>query len=337
MQIKNIRPRSGFTLIELILVIAILGVISALAIQKLSGLKEDSQQKINRENVKRLDAAVQAYYVANTMDDKRTSTIFNRLDSLTVWDAPNGSEGSTDHLADVAGSLLIYTNQTANLGLSGKIASAAAANQYAQSGAAGVLGVYYLTAADARALTDFGLKYVMRGYPENSSAPGNAYASYGEDSVYAATASAENPDTCSCLAATNYPGMPVAVVNPAATVDRSPVGPDIYRSLGQEVAYSGRTYKVMVDGADMQDNQAAFNALLSGSGVLLAFGIGEKCALVGNPAAGLDAAPVSPVMKNDEYRRYIMLLRLKHSSTGAATLEYAGVMDPEGRTYPMLK
>lgn len=334
---KRTSRRSGFTLIELILVVAIIGVVSALAIQKLSGLKEDSEKKVNAGNVKRIDAAVQAYYLANTMENNRTSTIFNRLDSLTVWDAPNGTPGSTEHLGDIEGSLLVYTNQTSNLGLSGSIASKAASNQYSQGGAVGVLGVYYLSAADAAALTDFGLKYVLRGYPENSAAPGGQYASYGEDDVYAAVTSAENPDTCSSLAATNYAGMAVAVVNPAATVDRSPVGPDIYRSCGEDVSYSGRTFQVMVGAKAMQDNQAAFDALLAGEGVLLAFGIGEKCALVGNDKAGLDAAPVCPLMKKDEYRRYIVLLRLKHSSAGAATVEYAGVMDPRGKTFSMLQ
>ena len=331
--------KKAFTLIELVIVIAILGIISTLAIQKLSGVKEDSQKKVNYANLKRIGAAIDAYYAANAMEDKRASTIFNRLDALVVWDAPDGSPGDTSKLGVVTDSLLVYTNQTENLGLSSSLASTAAANQYSQGGVGTVLGTYFLTAADAAALTDFGLRYVMRGYPENSAAPGGAYAPYGDDGVYA-QGDASNPDTCSCLAATNRPGMAVAAVNPAATVGREPVGCDIYRSCGQDVAYSGRTFRVMVDGVDQADNQAAFDALLYGRGVLLAFGVGDRCEMVGGALAGFDAAPVSPVMKKDEYRRYIVLLRLRHVGTPAAhtaSVEFAGVMDPNGKTLAALR
>ena len=331
--------KKAFTLIELVIVIAILGIISTLAIQKLSGIKEDSQKKVNLANLKRIGAAIETYYAANAMENERSSKIFNRLDSLTVWDAPDGDPGDTSKLGVVRDSLLVYTNQTENLGLSAAIASTAAANQYSQGGVGTVLGTFYLDAADAQALTDFGLKYVMRGYPENSAAPGGTYASYGDDGVYA-QGDANNPDTCSCLARTNYPGMAVAAVNPGATVGREPVGCDIYRSCGQDVAYSGRTFRVMVDGEDQADNQAAFEKLLYGRGALLAFGVGDKCEMVGGGLAGLDAAPVSPVMKKDQYRRYIVLLRLKRSGDArshTSSVEYAGIIDPEGNTVQMLR
>jgi prepilin-type N-terminal cleavage/methylation domain-containing protein len=331
--------KKAFTLIELVIVIAILGIITTLAIQKLSGLKEDSQKKVNLANLKRIGAAIETYYAANAMENERASTIFNRLDSLTVWDAPDGAPGDTSKLGIVRDSLLVYTNQTENLGLSSSLASTAAANQYSQGGVGTVLGTFYLSAADAQALTDFGLKYVMRGYPENSAAPGGAYASYGDDGVYA-QGSANNPDTCSCLARTNYAGMAVAAVNPGATVGREPAGCDIYRSCGQDVAYSGKTFRVMVGGVDQADNQAAFETLLYGSGVLLAFGIGDRCEMVGGSLAGLDSAPVSPTMKKDEYRRYIALLRLRRSgdaSSHTSSVEFAGVMDPEGKTLSMLR
>ena len=330
----------GFTLVELVIVIAIIGIISALAVQKLSGLDADARAKVNLANLKRVNAAVEAYVAQNTAANTRRSSAFDRLDALTLWDAPDGAKGSAANLQGVRDALLVYTNQAANVGLAASLASAAAASAYSASGAASVLGVYHLSDADAEALRAFGLVYVLRGYPERTAAPGSAYAAYGADRVYAATNAAESPDTCSCLAMTNYGGMAVAAVNPAGTVGRSPVGADIYRSLGQDVAFSGDTYKVMVDGVDANDGQDAFERLLAGAGVLLAFGIGPQCALVGNASAGLDEAPVSPVMKTDEYRRYIVLLRLRHAGTGAShssSVEYAGVMDPNGQTIPMLR
>ena len=68
---------------------------------------------------------------------------------------------------------------------------------------------------------------------------------------------------------------------------------------------------------------------------------GENCALVGSSMAGLDSAPVSPVMNRDEYRRYIVLVRMKYTagrnSFTAKSAEYAGVMDPNGNVLSQLR
>lgn len=324
--------RSGFTLIEMLIVVAIIAIVGTLAVQKFSGVKEEAQAKVNFANLKRVHAAIDAYSVANALDNARTSTIFNYLDALVMQDAPDGTPGGTGNLKDVADNLLVYTNaenRAENTGLSAALASDALANPYAEKMA--VLGTYYLSEADAAALTDFGLKYVLRGYPERTSV---ARQAEGEDGAWI-QGSAKNPDTCSCWAVTNRSGRAVAVVNPGASAGDVPVGVDIYRSLGEDVLYSGRG-KLLVKGVTMADNEAAFKALLDGEGVLVAFGLGEKAALIGSEKAGLDSAPVSPVMKKDEYRRYIVLLRLRHIG-GTSKVSFAGVMDPTGKTLSMLR
>lgn len=328
---------SGFTLVELLMVIAIIAMISALAIQKLGGVQDKSAETLNRANVTRIASALESHVALNGDKVK-----FDKLDALTRYDlASDGTAGDTSSLSSTA-PMLVYTGKETNRGLAQELVGAGQ-NAYAAT-SAGILGTYYLSESEVQALErDLGLRYVMRGYPDPLTKP--AYQFYGDDGTYV-SGSAASPDTCSAVAVSNHTGMAVAAVNPGATLDRSPVGPDIYRACGMNVAYSGRTYKVMVNGADCDSNEAAFQALRDAGedgGVLIAFGLGSHCGLVGSNLAGLDSAPISPVMNRDEYRRYIVLVRLVYEVPAAAgatprakRAEFAGVMDPRGRTSSML-
>lgn len=335
----HIRPmktnRFGFTLIELLMVIAIIAMISTLAIQKLGGVQTKSAETINRANLVRISSALESHVALNAGKVK-----FDKLDALTLYDVADGSAGSSASLSSTT-PLLVYAGIEENRGLAPELIGAGQ-NSYAAT-SAGILGTYYLSDSDVRALErDLGIRYVMRGYPATLSRP--AYQFYGDDNTYV-SGSTNSADSCSCVATSNHVGMAVAAVNPGATLDRSPVGPDIYKACGMNVAYSGKTYKVMVNGADCASNEDAFNALRAAGddgGILLAFGLGEHCALIGSSLAGLDTAPISPIMDRSEYRRYIVLVRMvygKDASGSAYTAkraEFAGVMDPRGRTASML-
>ena len=326
--------RSGFTLVELLMVIAIIAIISTLAIQKLSGIKEGAKEKINIANVTRIVNGLETHVAANTGKVK-----FDKLDALVLHGTAKGTEGSTSALSSTDG-LMVYDGIESNRGLAPELVGANQ-NAYAAAGAsAGILGIYYLQGSEVTALTrDLGMQYVMRGYP--ATLTGSPYSFCGDDGTYV-NGSTNSADTCAAVATALTNQLAVAVVNPGATLDRSPVGPYIYKSCGMNVDYSGKTYKVMVNGADCTSNEDAFKKLQSAGedgGILLAFGLGENCALVGSNKAGFDAAPVSPVMNADEYRRYIVLIRMVYDSTGknAVRAEFAGVMDPRGRTASMLR
>lgn len=326
--------QSGFTLIELLMVIAIIGIISTLAIQKLSGVKANSQEKINLANVQRIGNALENHMAINLEKPK-----LNKLDALVLDGAADGTAGATTGLS-LTSSLMVYTNEL-NRGLSADLVGSQQ-NGYAATSAS-ILGTYYLQDSEIAVLKrDLGIEYLMRGYPTTN--PGG-YSYAGEDGTYV-SGSRDNADTCASVAISNKAGRAVAIVNPGATLGRSPVGPALYKACGMNVAYHGTSYKVMVNGAQCESNEDAFIALRNAGengGILMAFGLGEHCSLIGSNVAGLDEAPISPIMNKDEYRRYIVLVRMIYTpgrgsaAPAAARAEFAGIMDPRGRTVSMLR
>lgn len=316
----------GFTLVELLMVVAIIGIISMLAIPKLAGLKTETKERMNLANLERISSGIEAYVAAHADKDQVN---FNKLDSLTVYSNHlAGTPGDTGRLGR-KDNLLFYTNQVGNVGLSTVLFGNA--NPYT-SNTESTLGEYCLSESDVEVLyRDLGIRFLYEGTD-------GVMQRVGDDNAWAQGDIAD-PDRCSSVCVSNYVGRPVAVVNPAATLNREPIGSVIYKAMGEDVAYT-YTGKVMVDGKEMADNEAAFKALMVGGGILMAFGLGENCALVGNSEAGFDSAPVSPIMREDEYRRYLVLVRVKYAggrSYTAKSAEFAGVMDPRGHVISALR
>ena len=309
--------REGFTLIELVMVIALLAMIATLAISRLSGVKADSAAKLNLSNLSRIGNIFDTYAAVN-------ENAINRLDNLFAYGTPDGTGGSFADAARTDNMLgwVCDDNQGLDPALTNVVSSFGATFSP-------ILGTYHLSAADVEAFRAIGLTYVMRA------TDGNRFRT-GDDHAWAPDDSTNDADRVSCVATTVTNGLAVALVNPCAvSAAIQPVGAWIYQSCGQDVVFS-TDMRVYVDGNPAANNAAALDALRNGSGVLLAFGLGQYASLVGDNRSGFADAPVCPVVDKTRYRRYLVLFRLA-GSTANPRVEFAGVMDPQGNVAPQLR
>jgi len=319
--------RSGFTLIEMVIVVAIIALISALAVMKLSGIRNDVKMKANVANLKRIDSAVENYLVANLGKG------LNRLDLLMKYDQPAkmGQRGaaSFDDI-EIPPSYIESPSET-NTGLHTNLTTITTLYGTTFSP---MLGTYHLSTSDAKALNEtFGLVYGMEGTDGNRQRTG-ADGAWAQGKV-------ADPDTCQCVARALTNGVAVAVVNPySVSSDVQPSGCSIYNACGQKIWF-GTDMKLHIDGDSNVYNTSedAIKALYQTGkgGILLAFGLGAYTSMIGESVAGLDAAPVCPDIEKTCYRRYILLIRLKQTVENGVEAEYAGIIDPRGRTLNALQ
>ena len=300
----------GFTLIELILVIALLAIVSTLAVNKVGGIREGSARKVSLANQKAVERAVEAYLAEDGA--------LNRLDSLLVAGAGGAplsrtAESGAFDFDGASRAGYLYrgpdddtVRETRNAGLS--------------DGLRGPLCLYVLDAGQAAALgSRLGLRFVMAG----TAYPDPAFR-YGRDRAWGDGTAPESsdgldPNAAFCVATAVTNDMPVAAVNPKTNAGRA-----IYRACGQELLATE-------DDGDY-DEAAVLSEVAATGGPLLAFGLGDAASIVGKADAGLENAPSAPFAKKTEYSRYILLVRLR-TAAGRTIPEFAGVIDPDGNTF----
>ncbi|SHJ82650.1 competence type IV pilus major pilin ComGC [Tepidibacter formicigenes] len=78
---KRLRNKKGFTLIELIVVLAVLGIIAAIAVPNFTGVKDSAKRKADELSVKTINKAIQLY-IAET-DDEDLSELKNGNEAAT--------------------------------------------------------------------------------------------------------------------------------------------------------------------------------------------------------------------------------------------------------------
>lgn len=347
--------KSGFTLIELIIVIAILAFLTVVGIHNYGNIREIQAKKVNLANIKRIYHALATY---ETLHKEEGSVgYFNGFDSLIdvsasgAWYGKPGeielgerteteSRGTKSVSWDartVHNGLGIYDGSWKVLGAlynaAGQGSGATDTLEEAQAKNCGMrntnlykqLGIYYLSTNDAAYLQEAGVRTVYLHNPSSQQASGAARNGFCT-AVTTKDGVALSQDGLECNG--GGPGFrpdmsafyQVYVTNSLPVAMVLPTS-DIYRNLG---------YNLSLTNSAPSDSEAK-SAVASTK--LIAFGIGHNAECVLNQV-GLGEAPYNPYYDKKNYRQYIAIFALRAGGQGvSSTCRLAGVVDCAGNTY----
>ena len=339
--------KKGFTLIELIIVVAILAFVALAGLHSYGNLKEVQAKKMNLANIKRIHHALATYETLNK--EQGETSFFSGFDSLIDVSSSGkwlGTEGSYDFGEDfptscdartVHSGLGIYDGSWKVLGAlynaAGGGSGATATLESAQDENRGMrttglyksLGIYYLSASDVQLLRDAGIRYVYLHNPSSQQASGSARNGFcsavttvnginrSEDGLkIQGGGPGFRPDMSAFYPVYITNGLPVAVVSPLSS---------IYDDLGLDLGLTNST-PTLAEATTTLSSQR-----------LLAFGIGKNAECV-RSQFGLGEASVNPFYDKKNYRNYIALFAVKAGGQGvSSSCRLAGVVDCSGKTY----
>ena len=343
------KKRSGFTLIELVMVIAVLAIVTVVGLSQYGTLKKKSAYKVATQNIKQIANALQVYALAN----ENSETRFNNFDSLIdlsitgegtgnywtgtpgtyVWNATTNAPGIYDGSYKV---LAATYNAVGGGGSTPEIESAKRTNAGISDTLAGKLGIYFLTADDVTAFNVAGFTtYLMHncstmqahGLANRHPACLGTYNSEGYAFVeggpgFRADMSAFYPTALRV-------GSPVAVLAPLSLSSNSTATVSAtYRRFGYEISLTTNE----INSLSTTTTQKDYESKLS-SAKLVVFGIGPSSTFV-QSKNGIGTDPRCEFYDRTYYRRFLAVFALTpKSGTTLGTVTPVGVLDCDGNTY----
>jgi len=107
-QMERLAARSGFTLIEVLLVVVIIGILVAVAVPRFSGRIRQSQENSARMEIKSLGTALNLFEVDNGFFPQNLNELMARPGNAKNWNGPY-----IDDVTDPWGNPYQYTLDTA--------------------------------------------------------------------------------------------------------------------------------------------------------------------------------------------------------------------------------
>lgn len=323
--------RQGFTLVELIIVIAILAFVTVVGIHSYGNLKETQARKMNLANIKRVHHTLATYDAAREEDAGR----FNYFDALIdakpsgAWTGAPGTFAWND-VALAGGGVGVYDGSWKELGIPLSNAGGQGAKTYTlaeaqdsnkglrNTGLLSKLAIHYLSTNECQLLHNAGIAKVLLHNP--STAQSSAYCAV-PTGVYSPGGGGPGfrPDMSAYYPADLVAGSPVAVIRPVETSRGVTTCSSIYTDFG----YGFATTNSSPDAVMGTDTKVT----------LVCFGIGRGAECV-RSQLGLGEAPYNPAYDKTNYRQYIAVFAIREGGQGvASTCHLAGVLDCAGNTY----
>jgi prepilin-type N-terminal cleavage/methylation domain-containing protein len=95
MQLKKFRGRAAFTLVEIMIVVAIIGLLAAIAVPNLLRAREKTQLSLIQNNLRLIDNAKQSWALENNQPSSATPTSEQLAPYFNKSKFPDGSVGET--------------------------------------------------------------------------------------------------------------------------------------------------------------------------------------------------------------------------------------------------
>ena len=101
MQLKKFRSRAAFTLVEIMIVVAIIGLLAAIAVPNLLQAREKTQLSLIQNNLRLIDNAKQSWALENNQPSSATPTSEQLAPYFNKSKFPDGSVGETYNIGKV--------------------------------------------------------------------------------------------------------------------------------------------------------------------------------------------------------------------------------------------
>jgi len=300
---KDFRTRtSGFTLVEMLVVVTLIAIVATIAISLLGGASKDAAESVNTSNIKHITNQICSY------QQLHGGLLPDKLDSLLASNkVANGASYTLltngIYVVDNPGTV-IYCGLDANM--DGTIDSTSCTSKgiipAAWSGGFASLTVSQLTSNDVQKLTELGIATVQ-DFTSNGSLF-NGLESYSDRTLQV--------------------GDPVVAVDPNTIRN----GRGAFNDLGYHDIMNTSSY---VYGATYL-NSSAVRGLAMYNARFLVFGIGPNSTIVGDHKGGFQEAPACAVLTKGYYNRYLLVVRVGGRNPTDQASDFAGVLDPQGNT-----